>query len=175
MSSLVTGSAGHLGEALMRSLRAAGEHAVGIDVKPSAHTDHVGSICDPELVDKLMGGVETVFHTATLHKPHVATHTKQDFVDTNISGTLRLLEAAVATGVSRFLFTSTTSVFGDALRPPPGTPAAWITEDVVPKPKNIYGVTKTAAEDLCRLFHHPHPLNQAIRCGHRSLLPDPCE
>ena len=49
--------------------------------------------------------------------------------------------------------TSTTSTFGDALKPPPGQPAAWIDERVAPVPKNIYGVTKTAAEDLCQLFH----------------------
>ena len=48
-----------------------------------------------------------------------------------------------------FVFTSTTSAFGRALTPLPGEPAAWITEDVVPRPRNIYGVTKTAAEDLC--------------------------
>ena len=49
--------------------------------------------------------------------------------------------------------TSTTSTFGDALKPPSDQPAAWIGERVAPVPKNIYGVTKTAAEDLCQLFH----------------------
>jgi nucleoside-diphosphate-sugar epimerase len=53
-------------------------------------------------------------------------------------------------------------MFGDALRPPAGTPAAWVTEDVRPIPKNIYGVTKTAAEDLCLLFHRRHGLNCII-------------
>jgi nucleoside-diphosphate-sugar epimerase len=94
-----------------------------------------------------------VLHAATLHKPHVGTHSRQDFVDTNITGTLNLLEEAVAAGVKAFVFTSTTSVFGDALVPPAGHPAAWVTEEVTPIPKNIYGVTKAAAEDLCQLFH----------------------
>ncbi len=57
-----------------------------------------------------------------------------------------------------FIFTSTTSAFGDALTPAPGAPAAWITEDVKPIPKNIYGATKTAAEDLCQLFARNHGL-----------------
>src|SRR3546814_18191343 len=52
-----------------------------------------------------------------------------------------------------FVFTSTTSVFGDALLPPAGAPAVWVTEDLVPIPRNIYGVTKATAEDLCQLFH----------------------
>ena len=98
-------------------------------------------------------GVDTVLHAATLHKPHVATHARAAFVETNVLGTLVLLEAAARARVRAFVMTSTTSAFGDALKPPPGEPAAWIDESVAPVPKNIYGVTKTAAEDLCQLFH----------------------
>jgi len=153
MTILVTGSAGHLGEALMRTLLEAGHQSVGVDITKSAFTQEVGSITDRSFVNKCMRGVHAVLHTATLHKPHVATHTRQDFVDTNITGTLNLLEEAVAAGVGAFVFTSTTSVFGRALSPPLRAPAAWITEDVVPVPKNIYGITKVAAENLCELFH----------------------
>src|SRR5215212_180871 len=111
MRILVTGSAGHLGEGLMRTLRAQGREAVGIDISPSSHTDFVGSIADREFVDRCMRGIGAVLHSATLHKPHVATHTRQDFVDTNITGTLNLLEEAASAGVSSFIFTSTTSAF----------------------------------------------------------------
>ena len=152
MTILVTGSSGHLGEALMRRLRAEGKAARGIDIKPAPFTDLVGSIADRAFVAGAMMDVTAVIHPATLHKPHVATQTRQDFVDTNISGTLVLLEAAVAAGVGAFIFTSTTSTFGDALVPPAGAPAAWITEEVTPVPKNIYGATKLAAETLCELF-----------------------
>jgi UDP-glucose 4-epimerase len=98
-----------------------------------------------------MAGVEAVVHSATLHKPHVGSHARQAFVDTNVTGTLVLLEEAAAAGVGAFVHTSTTSAFGRALTPADGDPAAWITEDVVPRPRNIYGVTKVAAEDLCEL------------------------
>jgi UDP-glucose 4-epimerase len=158
MTVLVTGSAGHLGEALMRTLRAASRPALGVDVKPSAFTDRVGSICDRAFIEHCMRGVRTVIHSATLHKPHVVTHTMQDFIDTNITGTLVLLEAAVAAGVECFLYTSTTSTFGAALTPAAGEPAAWVTEGVAPIPKNIYGVTKLAAESLCELFSRKHNL-----------------
>jgi len=104
-------------------------------------------------VRRALDGVEAVVHVATLHKPHVGTHARQEFVDVNVTGTLALLEEAVAAGVGRFVFTSTTSAFGRALAPPAGAPAAWITEDVVPVPRNVYGVTKVAAEDLCELVH----------------------
>ncbi len=95
---------------------------------------------------RAMAGARWVFHTATLHKPHVATHSRQEFVDVNVTGTLNLLEEASAAGVEALVCTSTTSTFGDALVPPAGEPAAWITEAVRPVPTNIYGVTKTAAE-----------------------------
>ena len=158
MSILVSGSAGHLGEALMRTLPLAGYDAVGLDIKPSPFTQCVGSIADRSFVRACMQGVDVVLHTATLHKPHVATHSRQDFVDTNVTGTLNVLEEAAAAGVESFVFTSTTSVYGRALTPAPGAPAAWITEDVVPVPKNIYGVTKIAAEHLCELFHRDRGL-----------------
>src|SRR5687767_489156 len=152
MSILVTGSAGHLGEALMRTLRTMSSDLIGVDIKPSAFTTDVGSITDRAFVKRCMARASAVMHAATLHKPHVATHTRQDFVDVNISGTLNLLEEATAAGVQAFVYTSTTSVFGRALTPPPGAPAAWVTEDLIPAPKNIYGVTKLAAESLCELF-----------------------
>jgi nucleoside-diphosphate-sugar epimerase len=60
------------------------------------------------------------------------------------------------------VFTSTTSAFGRALTPGAGAPATWITEDVVPVPRNIYGVTKTAAENLCELVHRDHGLPVVI-------------
>ncbi len=153
MKILVTGSSGHLGEALLRTLRQQGHRVVGLDLLNSPFTDAVGSIIDRALVKRCMEGVESVLHTATLHKPHVATHSQQEFIDTNITGTLTLLEEALAAGVSSFIFTSTTSAFGSALTPPKDAPAAWITEEVKSVPRNIYGVTKCAAEDLCELFH----------------------
>jgi len=157
---LVTGSAGHLGEAMVRTLRAAGRAARGLDLLASPWTDLVGSIADPAIAERAMAGVTDVVHAATLHKPHVASHSRQQFIDTNITGTLHLLEAAVRAGVRAFVYTSTTSAFGDALSPPDGAPAAWITEDVRPVPKNIYGATKVAGEDLCALAHR----NQGLAC-----------
>ncbi len=153
MTALVTGSAGHLGEALMRTLRAEGVPVLGIDRLASPWTDRVGDIADAAFVRGAMAGVTQVLHTATLHKPHVETHARQAFIDTNVTGTLKLLEAAAAEGVSGFVFTSTTSAFGAALRPPPGAPAVWVDETLAPVVRNIYGVTKTAAEDLCELMH----------------------
>jgi len=102
-----------------------------------------------------------------------------------VTGTLNLLEAAVREGAGSFIFTSTTSTFGEAMRPPKGAPAVLVTEDLAPIPKNIYGVTKLAAENICRLVHKKHKLpclilrtsrffpeqddNAAIRGGYEDL------
>jgi UDP-glucose 4-epimerase len=158
MKALVTGSSGHLGDALVRVLRSQGQEVVGIDLQPSPSTTIVGSITDHDLVRRAIRGTSAVLHTATLHKPHIGTHNRQAFVEANISGTLNLLEAAVENDVEAFVFTSTTSAFGRALTAEIGELAAWITEDVAALPRNIYGVTKSAAEDVCELFYREYGL-----------------
>jgi UDP-glucose 4-epimerase len=155
---LVTGSAGHLGEALVRALRPDGREVIGVDLLASPFTTVTGSIADRDVVRRCLAGVGAILHTATLHKPHIGSHARAAFVDTNITGTLVLLEEAAAAGVGSFVFTSTTSTFGRALTPAPGEPAAWISEDTVPVPRNIYGVTKTAAEDVCELIQRDRGL-----------------
>jgi len=172
MTTLVIGSSGHLGRAVITLLRQAGRPAIGLDTRPAATTDIVGSITDSATVALAMQGATGVIHTATLHKPHVATHSRQDFVDTNITGTLTLLNAATRAGVGAFVFTSTTSAFGRALTPGAGDPAAWITEAVADRPKNIYGATKTGAEALCDLAAHRDGLPIVIlRCA--RFFPEP--
>ncbi|PQK15092.1 hypothetical protein BB8028_0005g06080 [Beauveria bassiana] len=154
---LVTGSAGHLGTALMLALPGFGYKPFGIDILASPTTTAVGNVTDSAFISGLLRGsnITHIIHTATLHKPHVCSHTKLQFIETNITGTMVLLEEAAALGpqIQSFLFLSTTSTFGTALSPQPGKPAAWIDEAVVPQPKNIYGVSKVTAEDLCLLMH----------------------
>ncbi|WP_181781418.1 NAD-dependent epimerase/dehydratase family protein, partial [Pseudonocardia pini] len=148
---VITGSSGHLGEALVRVLRERGEEVVGLDVLPGPTTTLVGSVTDPSAVAEAVRGADHVLHTATLHKPHVGSHGRQDFVAVNVTGTLTVLEQAAAAGVRSVVVTSSTSAFGRALTPAAGEPASWVTEDVPHRVRNIYGATKTAAEDLAEL------------------------
>ena len=120
-------------------MRESGHDVVGLDILESDFTTHAGSIVDRFAVQFCMKGVETVLHTATLHNPHVATHGRQEFVDVNITGTLNLLEEADSARVRSFVYTRTTSVFGDALIPSAGASAAWFTEDVRPVVSGVYG------------------------------------
>ncbi|WP_292521737.1 NAD(P)-dependent oxidoreductase, partial [Mesorhizobium sp.] len=86
--------------------------------------------------------IEAIVHSGALHKPDIERHRNEDFIETNVRGTLNLLDAAVLSGVQRFIFTSTTSLMiskviragltGGARK------AAWLTEDMSPEPRNIY-------------------------------------
>ena len=163
MRILLTGSSGWLGRFLAPRLRAKGHEVTGLDVAPGADTDMVGSVSDRALVDRIFAerGIEAVIHAGGLHKPDIARYPPSAFHEVNVVGTRNLLEAAVAAGNDRFVFTSTTSLMisetvragkaGGARR------AFWLDEDFGPlAPRNIYGLTKLEAERLCRQVHEAH-------------------
>jgi UDP-glucose 4-epimerase len=165
MNVLVTGSSGWLGRHLVPRLRSDGHAVVGLDPEKGATTDVVGSVVDRALVRSTLRqyGIAAIVHAAARHKPHIETHDNSEFVAVNVQGTLNLLEEAVEAKVDRFVFTSTTSLMiSQKIRDGKAggaREAAWIDETLAPLvPRNIYGVTKLAAEDLCRLFHQLHGL-----------------
>ncbi|WP_411340753.1 NAD(P)-dependent oxidoreductase [Sphingopyxis sp. J-6] len=167
MRVLLTGSSGWLGRYLAPLLADNGHAVTGLDVVPGAHTGVVGTVADRALVDRVMAqhGIEAVIHGGALHKPDIVRYPRQAFVDVNVTGTLNLIEAAVAAGNDRFLFTSTTSLMVRAdVREGAGEAGAWwMDEDFGPlEPRNIYGITKLAAEQALKLVHREHGINIAI-------------
>ncbi|WP_038344391.1 NAD-dependent epimerase/dehydratase family protein [Acinetobacter sp. A47] len=160
MKVLITGSSGNLGTALAIVCKNKGFKVVGVDKRASNETTHVGEINDEAFINNCMKGVDIVFHTAGLHKPHVATHSIQDFIETNIWGTCVLLESAKNNNVKSFIFSSTTSVYGSVLSPDQNLPSIWIEESTKIESKNIYGLTKLSAEELCRLYS----LDKKMKC-----------
>lgn len=156
MRVLLTGAAGWLARHLKPMLAARGDSVLGLDIAASPCTDVVGSVADRALLARLFGEhrFEAVIHSGALHKPDIARYPAQSFIDTNVTGTLNLLEAAAAAG-ARFVFTSTTSLMiNQAIRAEEGDSAVWLDERAGPlEPRNIYGVTKLAAEGLCRIHH----------------------
>jgi Polysaccharide biosynthesis protein len=91
--------------------RAAGHVAIGLDVAPGANTQVVGSVADRAVLERAFTdyGIEAVVHAAALHKPDIARYHVSAFINVNVTGTLNLLETAVAASHDRFVFTSTTS------------------------------------------------------------------
>ena len=166
MRILLTGSSGWLGRFLAPRLRAAGHAAIGLDVVPGADTHVVGSVAERALIERafLSHGIEAVIHAGALHKPDIARYPGTAFIDTNVTGTLNLLEVAVAAGHERFVFTSTTSLMiSEDISQETDSAAVWLDESFGPlAPRNIYGVTKLAAEGLCRLHFHKNGLNCVI-------------
>jgi UDP-glucose 4-epimerase len=166
MRVLLTGSSGWLGRFLAPRLCKAGHGVTGLDVVAGAATDVIGSVADRAIVERVFGdhGIEAVIHAGALHKPDIARFPAQAFVDVNVSGTLNLLQAAVAARHDRFIFTSTTSLMiSRAIAEARGAAAVWLDETTGPlEPRNIYGVTKLTAEGLCRLFHLEHGLNCTV-------------
>lgn len=167
MRVLLTGSSGWLGRTLAPLLTQKGHQVTGLDVVPGAHTGVIGTVADRALIERTMGehGIEAVIHGGALHKPDIVRYPRQAFVDVNVTGTLNLIEAAVAAGNDRFLFTSTTSLMvrADVRAGASEAGAWWMDEDFGPiEPRNIYGITKLAAEQTCRLVHREHGIAALI-------------
>ncbi|KHE79128.1 hypothetical protein GE21DRAFT_1344589 [Neurospora crassa] len=194
---LVTGSSGHLGRALMLSLPSYGYAPIGLDIKPSSTTTFIGSFGDASLLQNLFSPswlrappeisssnhhpnlepTSHIIHCATLHKPHIESHTKAQFVQTNIADTLTLLEAAAAaatttttatsdpdpdantnserTGtIKSFTYISTTPTFGPGVQPKPAaathiTEQAPLAEDI----RNMLGEEDDGNLKLCELAY----------------------
>jgi UDP-glucose 4-epimerase len=164
MRILLTGSSGWLGQTLAPRLRSLGHEVTGLDPVASQHTQLVGSIADRDMVRRAIrdNRIEAIIHSGALHKPDIERRDREDFIEVNIRGAFNLLEEAVANGVGRFVLTSTTSLMiSQAIRDGisgGASRAAWITEEMSPEPRNIYGVTKLSAEHLCRLYQLQHGL-----------------
>ncbi len=110
-----------------------------------------GNILHSELLAAAMKGVDGVFHLAALWLLHCHDFPRSAF-DVNIRGTFNMLEACVNAGVRRLVFSSSASVYGDAVEEP-------MTEDHPLNNTNFYGATKVAGEQMCRAFHHRYGLN----------------
>ena len=168
---LVTGSSGQLGREIVRQLREKDYEVTGADIIPSPMTDVRLDIRDKARVFDATQSVDAVIHTAAVHGKHYAlNYPRGAFTNTNIDGTLHLLEACVAHGVRKFLYTSTTSIYGNAMTN--DREAVWVDEALPPDPRDIYDITKLTAELLCRDFFEKEGMQATVLRVSR-FLPEP--
>jgi UDP-glucose 4-epimerase len=144
---LVTGSSGRVGSAIAAWLSSHYSIA-GLDLLPGPHTSHIGSVEDAGLVRRAVEGAVAIVHTASLHAPDVGRQGDARFRSVNVEGTRTLLDAAARQQVRRFVYTSSTSIYGHGLEAV--DQAVWVTEELEPAPRDIYDETKLQAEALCR-------------------------
>ena len=159
---LVTGGAGFIGSSLCRQLSRRHEVIV-LDDLSSGKRENVedlgleiieGSILDRQVVQEVMSGVEMVFHLACRGVRHSIRQPRENH-DVNATGTLNLLEAAMRERVSRFVYTSSSEVYGTALRAP-------MDEDHPTLPHTVYGASKLAGEGYARAYHRTYGLESMV-------------
>lgn len=151
MRVLITGSSGRIGRAVAQEV-AASHDVVGLDLVAAPHTNIIGSITDAALVARTVRGIDAIIHIAALHAPHVGHHSADQFNAVNVRATESLLDLALGGGVKRFVLTSTTSIYGEAMVDP--SRAVWVTEALMPVARDIYDETKLAAEAACAAAAH---------------------
>ncbi|MFB9842805.1 NAD-dependent epimerase/dehydratase family protein [Mucilaginibacter ginsenosidivorans] len=171
MKVLVTGSSGQLGSTVVKNLKAHHHTVYGIDVIPSDTTDELIDLKNADAVLTASRGVDAIIHTAAVHGKHYALgYPREAFIETNIGGTLNLLNACVKNAISKFLFTSTTSIYGEAMVN--NKRAVWVDESLIIEPRDIYDITKQAAEHLCRDFFYKEGLQASVYRVARFLPED---
>lgn len=169
---LVTGAAGFIGSHLCEALLARGQRVIGIDsfdpfYDPAVKRRNLaafeakpgfslveGDIRDAVAVERACGGgVDAVVHLAARAGVRPSIEDPLVYQDVNISGTCMLLEAARRHGLKRFIFGSSSSVYGNNKKVP------FAEVDPVDHPISPYAATKKAGELLCHTYHHLFGLN----------------
>ena len=157
---LVTGGAGFIGSELVRQLAAQGHEVTIVDNLSNGRRENVQEILgqrvrlevvdvrDKERVQTLLHGVDKVFHLACLGVRH-SIHSPFENHEVNASATLNLLSAAREAGVKRFVYVSSSEVYGTARTAP-------ITEEHPTFPLTVYGSSKLAGECYARAFHETY-------------------
>lgn len=152
MKIIVTGAAGFLGRHLCRALRQDGHELKLLDLKPNPDFETaIADVRDAAAMEREIRDADVVFHLAALIEAGESVKNPQAFVDSNITGSLNILEAMRKNEVKTLAFSSTAAVYGEPQIIP-------ITEDSRTMPINPYGVTKLALEGLLSSYVASHGL-----------------
>jgi len=159
---LITGGAGFIGSRLAHALVARGDRVRILDSFVTGRREnleglgersevHEGSVDDPATVERAMVGIEYVLHQAALPSVQRSVELPLESHATNLTGSLHLLVAAQKVGVRRFVYASSSSVYGDSPQLPK-------VETMPVAPLSPYAVGKLGGELYCKVFHKLHGL-----------------
>lgn len=164
---LVIGGAGFVGSHVVEQLldepvaevrvydnftRGKREHlAASLDDPRCQVYEHGGDVRDVDVLDAALRGVDGVVHLAAMWLLHCRDFPRTAF-HVNVEGTFNVIEACVKNNVQRLIYSSSASVYGDAVEVP-------MTEDHPFNNRNFYGATKIAGEAMCRAFHDRYGLD----------------
>ena len=153
---LVTGGAGFIGSHVVDALVNAGDQVRVLDNLSTGRKENLASVAsriefmegdirDPNMAKKAVGGMDGVFHIAALRAVLRSVDDPRETNDVNVGGTLNLLLAARDAGVKRFVFSSSSSVYGDTEKFP-------CEETDIPQPQSPYAASKIMGEYYCQIF-----------------------
>ncbi|MBK9140512.1 MAG: NAD-dependent epimerase/dehydratase family protein [Verrucomicrobia bacterium] len=164
MKALVTGGAGFIGSHLAEALCRRGARVVIVDDLSYGSLDNLawrrpgdpvefiqGDIANEEVIARALPGCDWVFHQAAVASVPLSVAQPVETNRTNLTATLGLLAAANAAGVKRFVFASSSAIYGDS-------PAPRKRETDPPQPLSPYALQKYASERYAQLFHAAHGL-----------------
>lgn len=172
MKIVITGSSGAIGSKIAEIVTQYGQ-CTGVDLVPGRFTTHIGSITDKNFMRGVIPGATAIIHSAAYLTPHVGVVSDDEFHRVNVYGTEVLLDLAIQYQVERFVYTSTTSVYGCSTRPK--IEAVWVTEDLSPYPEDIYDITKLGAEHLCHEATKSGLTTVILRMSRCFPEPDPLQ
>jgi nucleoside-diphosphate-sugar epimerase len=154
---VVTGGAGFIGSNIVQHLAEDGQEVRVVDDLSTGHRENLqsaagrarffeGSVCDGVLLRRAFDGADYVLHQAALASVPRSVADPLATNRANVEGTLKVLDAARECGVRRVVYASSSSVYGDA-------PTLPKREDMTPRPKSPYAVSKLAGEYYCQVYN----------------------
>jgi nucleoside-diphosphate-sugar epimerase len=154
-TTLVTGSSGFLGQAIMPRLVASGSRAIGLDPRPAATTQVIDDLTDQERLRALImrENITHIIHAGGVSGPMVMADEPARIVAINVTGSLNLLQAAIETGVQTFIYCSSVSALGNYYETEP------VGEDYPLHPTSTYGCSKAAIDMVLRGLWKRVPLD----------------